>query len=1163
VGVAVVKITELFTFPGINRTMNRVLYIFALVLLLLGCAFNICAQDRTEIMKQLLSVPAPTPPDSEIIQKGKARPQKFYDKDNFPPDDAPIDDLLDYWRGRPSYKDGPSMTVLQRLLDASVDDLEKLASLLQLFPTSDTFAEKIKRAYDKEETNPKLQYQRRDIKKWLLYNSKYYVEELLALANKVKEDNQSGSIDNVTALLTLAKVDWSRAEPLLQNLTNGGPQRTSTLALTLLYRHSIDEKDTNAEIKFRNQLQAIASNRNFPGRARDDAIEVLSKTEWSGREEWYLSLFSDESLIHLFDGNYAYSPLSTVFWQEPDKWIPVMTRLVAGKDRVTQQAAASCLARYATAAPRREAILPILRWLSEPDWIPIGETERAWFVQKMDAVEVPESVPGLIWIVENDESFRHYAARVLAHYKDPRAIPALKKALAESQENERRSLLVEGLVASGGLTETEQVDALEAYAAKMVSVSELSEVERYRLFREDRVPVAVSIGRYLAELKDPPDTLVRAVLVRAASLKRENPTLSKSLLEATHGWQGRQIDLELIKTIATNTAEASAIITALERRASLRESVAPELHSLIAAGGAPQGIGAILLEDSETAGSILISTDPEAQIALLACARLTLTSLPVQTVGPLLKSKNLLLQSAAERYLLLEDSKEARTLLWQHHPNEAFVTGWRENIQLIGGDNFDQIGKSEEKLRAELFKPDGPREIFALFGNGELPVYVLRIYADKAVYTGSEDSSRYQEREVSKAEVASFKQFVSTNRLGDIGPRFKSCHYDCWASEFLMVTKEGGRRFFSHAGFGSTARAIAQNFQVLGRGAKTNYNFEQEIKGSELLFADDSLSVRDVWQRGDEIRIFVERPETDEEKDEAEAPEGNEDANPRAEQWQRELVRTKARFSWRSLKNKDASSVTTTPAGYSTIDVARFPLDENDQSMRRDERQVRVLTQNSILIARNFDGLWKQVAGTKAVRISGDDGAYANPVVTPDGKWVVISKTDSDWSVPNYLVRINLETAQEFRVKLDPADQLDPIAFVPLQNKILLRRAKDDPDEVPVKPNIPEYYLLDPQTGKVQSISGEFAPLHQEGRRFLQPTDNPGEYWSAIPDEPKNQTQVGRYNLKDFSFKPVLVVPKISFDSMSMWVDEKQGKLHLVYRGQLIRLPLKSIAGKQ
>lgn len=1143
--------------------MNRILYISALALVL-GCGFNICAQDRTEIMKQLLSAPAPTPRNDEPSEKREARPAKFFDKDNFPPDDAPIEDLLDYWSGRPNsaYKGGPSNTVRQRLLDASMDDLEKLAELLPLFRSSDAFAEKIKQALDKGESNPELQYQREKIQKWLLYNSKYYLGELLSLANRVKDNNKDGDVDNESDLVALAKIDWSTAKPLVETLVNTGQQRTTTLALTLLYRHSIDEKDATAELKFRSQLQSIASNRSYPGHARDAAIEALSLTDWSGRDEWYFSILSDETLIQLRDGSYGFSPLDRLFTREPDKWIPVMTKLVAGKDRLVQQGAASCLVRHAIAYPSRDVILPVIRWLSDPDWIPIYTSERTSFMQKMDQIEVPESVPGLIWIVENDESHGKWAARTLAHYKDPRAIPALKKALAQSDEDDRPFIL-EGLLASGGLTEAEQVDALEAYAAKLITDEGRADVERYR--RDKPLPIPVSIGLYLARLNNPPDTLVRAVLTRAASLRQKNEALSRSLLVITHQWHGRQIDLDLIKRIAANTADANTIIAALERRANLRESVGPELHSLIAASGAAQGIGVILLDDNETAAAILSSTDQEAQIALLACARLTQTSLPVQTVGPLLKSKNLLLQSAAERYLLVEDSKEARTLLWQHHPDEAFITGWRENIQLLAGSNFDQIGRSEEKLRAELFKPGGPREIFALFGNGDEWGHVLRIYADKAVYTGYEDPSRYREREISKAEVASFKQFVSTNGLGDIGPRFGGCHHDCWVSEFLMLTKESGRRVFSHGGIAGDALVIIANFQDLGRSAKTNYNFEREIKGSELLFADESLSVMDVWQRGDEIRIFVERPETEEERAAVRSRDPREENEARAERWQRELVSEKARVSWRNLKNNDASSVTAAPDGYSTVDVAKFPLDENDESAR-DERQVKVLTPNSILIAKNFDGLWKQFAGTKAVRISGEDGAYANPVVTPDSKWVVISKTDSDWSSPNYLVRINLETGREFRVKLEPADQLDAIAFVPLQGKILLRRAKDDPEEVPVKPgqpNIPEYYLLDPQTGQVQSIAGEFAPLRQEGKRFLQPTDKPGEYWSAIPDENKNQTQVGRYNLKDFSFTPALVVPKISFDSMSMWVDEKREKLYVVYRGQLIRLPLKSAPEKQ
>lgn len=86
---------------------------------------------------------------------------------------------------------------------------------------------------------------------------------------------------------------------------------------------------------------------------------------------------------------------------------------------------------------------------------------------------------------------------------------------------------------------------------------------------------------------------------------------------------------------------------------------------------------------------------------------------------------------------------------------------------------------------------------------------------------------------------------------------------------------------------------------------------------------------------------------------------------------------------------------------------------------------------------------------------------------------------------------------------------------------------------------------------------GEFAPLLQEGRRSLQPTGKPFEYWAAIPDRENNRTRVGRYNSKDFSFHKELDAEHLTFDSFSMWVDEAEAKLFILYQGQLLRLPLR------
>ena len=143
-----------------------------------------------------------------------------------------------------------------------------------------------------------------------------------------------------------------------------------------------------------------------------------------------------------------------------------------------------------------------------------------------------------------------------------------------------------------------------------------------------------------------------------------------------------------------------------------------------------------------------------------------------------------------------------------------------------------------------------------------------------------------------------------------------------------------------------------------------------------------------------------------------------------------------------------------------------------------------------------------------------------------------------------------------------PIYQLDTVAYVAAHGKVLLRRAKEESQssrDKSVGPDKPEYYLLDPATGGTQLTEGDFEPLRQEGRRLLQATGRANEFWAALPDRTKDQTQLGRYDLKSFSFQPILLLPKIVFDSMSMWVDEAAGKVYLVYEGQLLCLPLPSV----
>ena len=1144
-----------------TRITNKLLCVLCLFV---AWQSNIHAQtpkkDSSEALRQLLNLPEPRPPGTEQ-RAGPEYPATFFDKNNPPPDDAPIADLITYWSRwvhRPDLD--LSDTVRQRLFELCLDEPKYFVHFVSLAPQTKAVATKIKEVYDKAELR---ESERGYLKNWLVFNSDFFLDDLLELVKNIREDEKRGTIGNLYALNALAKVKWETAEPLLRNLTTGAQPRLGTLAHSLFYQHAIDEKDSATEEQYRKILKTIASNRDLPLYARDLAIKKLSSTEWDGRDEWYLGLFQDETLIPPNDNSRSFSLLLTLCGSNPDKWIPVMSRMVESKDLTLRSAAARCLIYFNDKPAAKDALMPLLPWLSNPTWIMDKlKDDRLRLIQSVGTLDIPDSVPGLIWVVENEESNsgdnRSAAAQSLVNYKDPRAAPALKRALVKENQESNRNNIIAGLIASGGLTDAEQLEALETYAARLTSDDDRAEVERYRSVDDPQLPLPVIIGKYLSYLQSVPESLVQAVLARAETLKSDNAPLATALIQVAHRWQGRQVDLDIIARIGNGSADANTINLALRRGAKMRQNLTPQLQGLASLNGMGPGVGAVLLENPALAHDVLTSKDQLAQIALLACSRLTNNRLPVDLVGPLLRSKNELLSLAAERYLLVEDSKEAQDLLWQHHPNKAFMTGWGENGE-YGYEDAQRVHEVEEKFRAEVLKENGPVEIIALIGPGkEIRNRVLRIFSDKAIYTHYEDLARYHERVVSKAELASFKQFLSTKNYVDLGAQFKQCYVKCIREQFLTITTEKGRRVYAYQEWDAWSDLRA-NLDRLGEGATLRYNLEKEIKGLEVLLADKDLTVKDVARQENEIRVLVEREVTDEEGAEQGGDDDDDSEAARLDRWRREVADHNAPFSWRVYANNKAGAVTSQPDTYSTIDLNKFPPDDEDYSiLDDDDDQVQKLTENSVIIARTDEGLWKQLAGTKPVRVSDEGHNYSKPIATADGKWVVVSKRDGSWSKPGYIVRFNVRTGREFRVNLEPADEFTPIAFVATQNKVLLRRARNQflSPKAARGPDRPEHYLLDPSTGDARLVTGEFSPLYEKGKRFLQPTDQPNEFWAAIPDENKKQTQVGRYNVKDLTFKSLLTVPHISFKSLSMWVDDRQKKLYVVYEGQLLRLPL-------
>src|SRR5215217_3339147 len=68
-------------------------------LLIVGLfAFMPATEAQDNLLVDLINLPAPPPPNPLINYSQSTRGENFYDKNNPPPDNAPIEDLLDYWR---------------------------------------------------------------------------------------------------------------------------------------------------------------------------------------------------------------------------------------------------------------------------------------------------------------------------------------------------------------------------------------------------------------------------------------------------------------------------------------------------------------------------------------------------------------------------------------------------------------------------------------------------------------------------------------------------------------------------------------------------------------------------------------------------------------------------------------------------------------------------------------------------------------------------------------------------------------------------------------------------------------------------------------------------------------------------------------------------------
>lgn len=1166
-----------------------------------------------KLLEDLLDLPAP--PAAANPYAAAEYPPEFYSKKNVPPDDAPLAELLAYWSmqngstSQLSYNIKPSAAVAQRLMQACLQNPEILVNYLNVLPESDTAA-MANRFFDdealRERYDPTWQTQ---LENWLKFNTDRFSSELLNKAQAIKDENEY--VTNQNELLALAKVDWNSARPIVERLNNDASQPVaSTLAKWALYRHAVSIDDKSDADKYREQLKSIVEDRAAPAGKRDLAMDALMQSEdWDGRDQWYLSLLDDETLFDLRVNGTSYTGLTTLIKRSPpDKWIPPMIKLVNSSNKTVRRAAVRNLVEFLE-ENRPDVIEALLPWLSNPKWADEVNNERSRLLYALTATEVPASVPGLIQVVMTEESqYRSMAAQALAKNKSPQAISALNYALSVEKDEGFRISLIEALIANGGISDDDQMAALEAYAALMTTpdganlfsggdehgAPNLPENIHGVYLESKLLPLPISIGRFLSEQIEPSDGLATRAALRLKALRKTQPATAKILSEIMQKWQGHAIYSELMRQIGDSSADLETIVNALAKRRQIREQTASEVLYLLGQSGLKRGIGAAISENENEMIGVLRQNDADAKIALLAGARLVRASLPAGEVGALLTSPDKTLALAAERWLEADDSAEARRLILARRAGEAVILGARtafipnskksfneallsslfESTSSIyfGDGKFPALEKAEEKLRAEALGNPELQSIFAVLPADPGAHSVVRVYKDKVTFTVYENAARFRERTLSADEFESFYRFLIEKQIDAISSPAGECT-ECAAREFVMFSRNGGRRIFYYfTEQNHPFNELEKFFASFREGdGKLHYYLSDKLKNLEVLLADTNFDARAVWKSGADFRLLVEdnakkaRILADlaaEEKSIYGDPidEGSYEARQKIyEEFERKREQLKtAHLAWRKVENGKLGAPIAPPPD-TVYSFERLNSGENPDALYEEGRAQSPSGKTSIFSGYLSErGLWKTAGSQEPLLIR--QGWFLKPLISANEKWVIAAKADESWIEPMSVVRINLQTKKEFKIALPPADRFYPVAAIPSTDKILLYRARNEQStrKNNPSPKTPEYYLLDPNTGVTLPVRGELRPLEHQSLRPLQPTGNTAEFWAAIFSAKTNATEIGRYELKTFSFKPVMQIPEIDLDSKDVWIDEAGAKIYIVYQGHLLALPFAS-----
>ena len=1223
---------------------------------------------QEDLVSILLEIPAPPPPNP-LMPVERERPEAFYDKTKPPPDDAPIEDLLDYWAYQSSqYRDlsyvvYPSGRVMQRLKAEISREPSEITRFLNVFRDSREGAEFVKEIYERLPAAVRGETEG-PLRTWLYWNSDRFAEEL--------EGDASGAgpaddyVRNHEELLALTRHAWERAEPIVNRNYNDLSSPTArVMAMWALYRRALDTDSIGDIDRYRGELMDVVQDRGATAAMRDLALDALTKEkEWSGRDEWYFSLLADETLADLRVGGRSFTGLTTIIHHMPDgHYTDKMIELAGSDNRTVRNAAVRNLLVMKSEERIVRALLP---WLRDPEWADENEPGgRDRLVRALAEYKIPESVPGLIAMLDERETvgfasltaarraaveaamaaanaaaaaanrtatpanaanyagtnasdapvreevyypYRSSAINALAKQADSRAVPALRRMLAVTEDYQRIGV-VNALLASGGFSTEEKVNALVlsarvfgtmqsalqkelgslgAISTENVGSSRLRAIVQAAVeesfgedFANSRMTLEGMLGAAVAQDKSPNEELVHAVMDRIERLERSEPATVLGLRTLAANWTGPAVNTMRLRELRRGKSDVQAVVLMLADRKRLRET---QMNNVLDVAGGPRwaaAVGACILEDRMLMEQML-DAGGEGAAGVLACARLIRAPLDIGKVTAVMNGTDPRASKAAEYYLESEDSSEARAVLLARYPGQARIlgatthfgdrlvmaeglgalfasvsggkqdTGYGAMYGMLGGQEFKAADK---RLQEEVLKDA------ALLGLYAYQNYKVRIYPNRVMFAVEEDDKRYRERPMTAEEFKYLRDHLTKSEAQDLKPFVSSCE-SCETRQLIMLGKAGGRRVFMRSERTPEFFSVLDGyFEALEEEpGRLRYSAEKEIAGLEVEIADENLAAEAVWKEGGDLRVlFRDRAARKKVEEELHAFQeriyGEEEDGPEATWEQLEaLSRSKLYdgYAWWSVPDEGAPRVTTAPEGI------EFPPVRDGLAVER-EAGAWKLTATGVEL-REDNGTLYSVANGQIKQLA--DGIFGELHLSKDGRWA------AGWrSLESRLKIVRIETATGRTVEVGDDDTpLSVLGYSKDLDRFVLmvggdeeheghhysggefREAKDHAGR--------RFMLLHPVTGELREAPGEVRPIVQQTYRPLQATGKTGEYWAALPDGEKDETVVGVYDARFMNFKPVTRVPKMIFDSMDMWVDAAGGRIYFLYKGHVLSVAM-------